>query len=121
LTTLPGQSKITAIDISWYFRDPDFVFFPALSERKKFQQEWYVFIILTGISLGLTVSIKLTGLATIGIIGVILLAKIFSPKLLNGLARNQRFLLQFLPFLFLRRNQALLFSLPVIGKEDYLY
>lgn len=85
------QSKITAIDIFLvFFEILTFCFFLLYQRQKSYSKKWFAFLILTGISMGLTVSIKLTGLATIGIIAVILLAKIFSSKLSEWLSPNNQ-------------------------------
>lgn len=80
------QSKITAIDIFLvFFEILTFCFFLLYQRQKKYSKKWYAYLILTGIGLGLTVSIKFTGLATIGIISAVLLAKLFSRKLTEWL------------------------------------
>ena len=81
------QSKLTSIDIFLlFFEILTFCFFLLYQKEKGYSKKWFAFLALTGISLGLTVSIKLTGLATIGILGVILLAKIFSQKMSEWLS-----------------------------------
>ncbi len=81
------QSKIIAIDIFLvFFEILTLCFFLLYQKQKKFSKKWYVYLIFTGVSVGLAVSIKLTGLATIGIIAVILLAKIFSSKMSEWLS-----------------------------------
>lgn len=85
------QSKITAIDIFLlFFEILTFCFFLLYQKEKSFSKKWFSFLILTGISFGLTASIKWTGLAAIGIIGVILLAKIFSVKMTEWLSPTDR-------------------------------
>lgn len=82
------QSRFILVDIFMLtFGILTFCFFFLYQRQRRFALKWFIFLILTGISFGLTISIKWTGLATIGIIGVVLLAKIFSRKLaeyLNG-------------------------------------
>ncbi len=81
------QSKIIAIDIFLiFFEILTFCFFLLYQKQKSFGKKWLIYLTLTGISLGLTVSIKLTGLATIGIIEIILLAKIFNQKMAEWLS-----------------------------------
>lgn len=76
------QSKFILVDIFLlFFTILTFCFFFLYQRQKSFSAKWFIWLILTGISFGLAVSIKWTGLATIGIIGVILFAKIFSKKL----------------------------------------
>lgn len=76
------QSKITAIDIFLvFFAILTFCFFLLYQRENCFSKKWFAFLMLTGISFGLTASIKWTGLATFGIIAVILLAKIYSQKM----------------------------------------
>ncbi len=75
------QSKIIAIDIFLvFFEILTLCFFLLCQKEKGFTKKWLAFLALAGISFGLTISIKWTGLATIGIIAIILSAKIFSKK-----------------------------------------
>lgn len=75
------QSKIIAIDIFLlFFEFLTFSLFLIYQKQKSFSKKWLSYLALTGISFGLTISIKWTGLATIGIIGLVLLAKIFSAR-----------------------------------------
>lgn len=81
------QSKITAIDIFLlFFELLTFCFFLLYQKEKSFGKKWFTLLALAGVSFGLTASIKWTGLATIGIIGVILLAKIFSGRMSSWLS-----------------------------------
>jgi len=56
-------------------------FFFLQQRQKSFSAKWFGYLILMSLFFGLTISIKWTGLATIGIIGVILVAKVFNRKL----------------------------------------
>ncbi len=82
------QSRFILVDIFMlFFEILTFCFFFLYQRQGRFTLKWFIILILTGISFGLTISVKWTGLATLGIIGVVLLAKIFSKKLaeyLNG-------------------------------------
>lgn len=81
------QSKIIAIDIFLlFFEILTFCFFLLYQKQKSFSSKWFSFLALAGIGFGLTISIKWTGLATIGIIAIILLAKIFSQKMSEWLS-----------------------------------
>lgn len=76
------QSKITAIDIFLlFFEILTLCFFLLYQKEKTFSKKWIACLVLTGIAFGLTISIKWTGLAAIGIIAVILLANILSQKM----------------------------------------
>lgn len=76
------QSKFILIDAFLLCFEVLTLCFFFLSQRQKvFGLKWFAYLALTGLFAGLTVSIKWTGLAVIGIIGLILLAKIFSKKL----------------------------------------
>jgi len=76
------QSKFILVDIFLlFFEALTFCFFFLYQRQKTFSAKWFIYLILTGISFGLAISIKWTGLATIGIIGLVLLAKFFSKKL----------------------------------------
>lgn len=80
------QSKFILVDVFLVsFEVLTFCFFFLWQRQKSFSTKWFSCLILTALFFGLTVSIKWTGLATIGIIGVILFAKIFSKKLTNYL------------------------------------
>lgn len=75
------QSKIIAIDIFlFFFEILTLCFFLLYQKEKSFSKRWFVFLALAGISFGLTVSVKWTGLAAIGIIFILLAAKILSQK-----------------------------------------
>lgn len=88
------QSKITAIDIFLlFFEILTFCFFLLYQKQKSFSKKWFIYLALTGISLGLTASIKLTGLAPIGIIALILVVKIFSQKMSEWLSPGNYVLL----------------------------
>ncbi|MDP3057330.1 MAG: phospholipid carrier-dependent glycosyltransferase [bacterium] len=81
------QSKIIAIDIFLvFFEILTFCFFLLYQKEKIFSKKWFAFLALTGVSFGLTVSIKWTGLATIGVIVTILLIKIISRKMSDWLS-----------------------------------
>ena len=70
-----------------------FCFFLLGSRQKSFSRKWFFYFILTGLFFGLTLSIKWTGLAILGIFGAILLARIFSQKMagyLNPIASSSK-------------------------------
>ncbi len=80
------QSKFILVDIFLiFFEVLTLCFFFLYQRQKRFGLKWFAFLILAALSFGLTISAKWTGLATIGIIGVILLVKIFSRKLADYL------------------------------------
>ncbi|MBU1102074.1 phospholipid carrier-dependent glycosyltransferase [Patescibacteria group bacterium] len=80
------QSRFILVDIFMLtFEVLCFCFFFLYQRQKSFGAKWFGYLILTGAFFGLTISVKWTGLATIGIIGVVLLAKIFSRKLADYL------------------------------------
>ncbi len=112
------QSKITAIDIFLvFFEILAFCFFLLYQKEKSFSKKWFAFLILTGVNFGLAVSIKLTGLATIGIIGVILLAKIFSNKISEWLSPEPTLSssVSTLPVLK-KKSNSYISPLPVLGR-----
>lgn len=75
-----AQSKFIFIDIFLlFFEISAFCFFFLYQRQKSFGLKWLVLLILAGVSFGLAISIKWTGLAAIGVIGAALFAKIFSP------------------------------------------
>ncbi|MDD2753065.1 MAG: phospholipid carrier-dependent glycosyltransferase [Candidatus Portnoybacteria bacterium] len=76
------QSKFILVDIFMlFFEVLTLCFFFLWQRQKSFGAKWFSYLFLTAIFFGLTISIKWTGLATIGIIGVILFIKIFSKKI----------------------------------------
>ena len=80
------QSRFILVDIFMLtFEALTFGFFFLYQRQKTYRAKWFLYLILTGVFFGLTISIKWTGLATIGVIGVILIAKIFSKKLADYL------------------------------------
>ncbi len=86
-----AQSKFILVDIFMlFFEVLTLCFFFLYQRQKSFSAKWLGYLFLTAIFLGLTISIKWTGLATIGIIGLILTAKIFSKKLTDYLNSEQR-------------------------------
>ncbi|KKS64570.1 MAG: hypothetical protein UV34_C0037G0001 [Parcubacteria group bacterium GW2011_GWB1_42_6] len=85
------QSKFILVDIFLVFFEILTLCFFLLSQRqKRFDLKWWIFGILTGISFGLTASIKWTGLAVIGIIGAVLIAKIFSQKFNRAIIQKEQ-------------------------------
>ncbi len=81
-----AQSKFILVDIFMlFFEVLTLCFFFLWQRQEKFKAKWFWYLALTAIFAGLTISVKWTGLAVIGIIGAILLAKIFSKKLTNYL------------------------------------
>lgn len=77
-----GQSKFILVDIFMFsFQVLTLAFFFLWQKQKSFSKKWFSLLALTGLFAGLTISVKWTGLAVIGIMGVILLTKIFSKKL----------------------------------------
>jgi dolichyl-phosphate-mannose-protein mannosyltransferase len=76
------QSKFIFIDIFLlFFGILALCFFILWQKQKSFSARWFFFLAMTGISFGLTISIKWTGLAVLGIIAATLLAKIFIPRI----------------------------------------
>jgi len=76
------QSKFILVDVFLVsFEVLTFCFFFLWQHQKSFSTKWFGYLSLTALFFGLTISIKWTGLATIGIIGVVLFAKIFSRRL----------------------------------------
>lgn len=72
------QSRLILLDIILLF----FIFFSLylfllLRKKKIFSKNWYLFHILCGLSIGVTISIKWTG---IGVLGMIWLYQIFQEK-----------------------------------------
>jgi dolichyl-phosphate-mannose-protein mannosyltransferase len=81
------QSKFILVDIFLlFFEVLTFCFFFLWQKQKSFTAKWFGYLVLTGLFFGLTISVKWTGLATIGIIGVVLFFKIFSEKLTTYLS-----------------------------------
>jgi len=84
------QSRFILVDIFMLtFEALTFCFFFLYQRQKSFSLRWFIYLILSALCFGLTISIKWTGLATIGVIGVVLLAKIFSKKLADYLSPGQ--------------------------------
>jgi len=76
------QSKFILVDIFMlFFEILAFCFFFLYQRQKSFGVKWWSYLTLTAIFFGLTISIKWTGLTTIGIIGVVLFIKIGSRRL----------------------------------------
>ncbi len=76
------QSRVIAIDIFLiFFEILTLCFFLLYQKEKSFSFKWFIYLILTAISFGLTISIKWTGLATLGIMVIILIAKIYDHRL----------------------------------------
>ncbi len=85
------QSKFILVDIFMLcFEVLALCFFFLWQQQAKFKAKWFEYLALTGLFTGLTISVKWTGLAVIGIIGIILLVKIFSKKLSSYLTSPQR-------------------------------
>ena len=81
------QSKFILVDIFLVsFEVLTFCFFFLWQRQKSFSAKWFSYLALTALFFGLTISIKWTGLATIGILGLILFVKIFSKKLTSYLS-----------------------------------
>jgi len=77
-----AQSKFILVDIFLLsFEALTLCFFLLWQRQKSYSAKWFFYVIATGLFFGLTVSIKWTGLAIIGILGIILLIKIFSRRL----------------------------------------
>lgn len=75
------QSRLILTDIFLlFFGALTFCFFFLYQRQKSFSAKWFALLLFAGVSIGLTASIKWTGLAMLGIITVLLLAKIFVPK-----------------------------------------
>jgi len=80
------QSHFILVDIFMLtFEVLALCFFFLQQRQKSFGAKWFFYLILTSLFFSLAISIKWTGLTTIGIIGVVLVAKIFSQKLTNYL------------------------------------
>lgn len=80
------QSKFILVDIFMLsFEALTLCFFFLWQRQETFKAKWFAYLTLTGLFAGLTISIKWTGLAVIGIMGVILFFKIFSKKLTDYL------------------------------------
>ncbi|MBU2036870.1 phospholipid carrier-dependent glycosyltransferase [Patescibacteria group bacterium] len=76
------QSKFILVDIFMLcFEVLTLSFFFLWQQQTKFNAKWFGYLALTGAFAGLTISVKWTGLAVIGIMGVVLLVKVFSKKL----------------------------------------
>ncbi len=85
------QSKFILVDVFLvFFSVLAFCFFFLYQRQKTYSAKWFLFLILTGASFGLSISIKWTGLATIGILAVILFVKIFSKKLSGYLSPQEK-------------------------------
>lgn len=83
------QSKFAFVDIFLlFFSTLALCFFFLCQRQKSFGKKRFVFLVLTAISFGLAVSIKWTGLAVIGVIGFILVSKIFSKEFANYLCKT---------------------------------
>lgn len=81
------QSKFILVDIFMLcFEILTLCFFFLWQRQTAFRAKWFTYLTLTGIFAGLTISVKWTGVAVIGIMGVILLVKVFSEKLNNYLS-----------------------------------
>lgn len=86
-----GESKFILVDtFLFFFEILTLCFFFLWQKQKSFSAKWFFFLILTGLAAGLTFSIKWTGLAIIGIIGIVLLTKIFSQKLSSYLESDEK-------------------------------
>lgn len=82
-----AQSKFILVDIFMLtFEVLTLCFFFLYQRQKNFSAKWWSYLALTAIFLGLTISIKWTGLAIAGIIGVVLFIKIFSQRLADYLS-----------------------------------
>ena len=80
------QSRFILVDIFLlFFEITAFCFFLLGLRQKFFSKKWFAYFALTGLFFGLTISVKWTGLAILGIFGAILLTKIFSQKLRDHL------------------------------------
>ncbi len=83
------QSRFILVDIFMLtFEVLCFCFFFLYQRQKSFSVKWFIYLIAAAISFGLAISVKWTGLATIGIIGVILIVKIFWKRLEIYLSSN---------------------------------
>ncbi|MBU3901163.1 phospholipid carrier-dependent glycosyltransferase [Patescibacteria group bacterium] len=83
------QSKFILVDIFMLcFEVLTLCFFFLWQRQEAFRAKWFGYLALTGIFAGLTISVKWTGLAVIGIMGVILLVKLFSKKLTDYLKND---------------------------------
>lgn len=75
------QSRLVLMDIFLlFFGILALCFFFVFRKQKAYDKNWFIFLILTAITLGLTISIKWTGLATAVIVFIILASKVFNEK-----------------------------------------
>ncbi len=76
------QSKFILVDIFLlFFEILTFCFFFLWQKQKSFSWRWWFFLFLTALFFGLTISVKWTGVATLGVITLVLITKIFWEKL----------------------------------------
>lgn len=81
------QTRIIAFDAFLiFFEILALCFFFLYQKEKYFSFKWFVYLILTATSFGLAISIKWTGLATLGIIAAIMIAKIYNHNLAQWLS-----------------------------------
>jgi len=80
------QSKFILVDIFLlFFEVLTFCFFFLWQRQTVFSRRWWAYLIFTAIFFGLTISVKWTGVATLGVIAMVLTLKIFNTKLANYL------------------------------------
>lgn len=86
------QSKFILVDaFLLFFEVLTLCFFFLYQRQKSFSPRWFAYLALTGIFFGLTISIKWTGLAVLGIIGIALLIKLASRPMAEWLNPEQKF------------------------------
>jgi len=85
------QSKFTLMDIFLlFFGVLTLCFFFLLQRKRRYSRGWFLFALLTGVSFGLAISIKWTGLAVIGVIFFALGLKSISRRFADFLGSPER-------------------------------
>lgn len=113
------QSKFILVDIFLIaFEILTLCFFLLWQRQKPYSTAWFFYLSAAGIFFGLAASVKWTGLAVIGIIGLTLLTKIFSRRLQEYLNSPTAFA----PTRkrLLRESLTNLFLLALIGGAIYI-
>lgn len=84
------QSKFILVDIFMLsFEVTALCFFLLWQKQKSYSAKWFSYLLLTAVFFGLAISVKWTGLATIGIIGLALLGKIFFKRFAKYLSPDE--------------------------------
>lgn len=112
------QSKFILVDIFLvFFEVLTLCFFLLLQRQKRFDPKWWALAILAGVFFGLTISVKWTGLAVIGIISLALAAKIFNRKFDQDLSKKDESPAKLIRF---KESLASLIAISFIGFLVYL-